>query len=103
VPAGQRDGRGRADTSTSEPPARDASAGWCPALEGRDLREQLATKPVSQYSEASAVAVVETQALPGEPSFKNVILLPQERDDVSLLTLEPATQSSYEQLKRKHR
>jgi hypothetical protein len=70
--------------------------------ESRDLREQLATKPVSQYSEASAVAVVETQALPGEPSFQNAILLPQESDDISLLTLEPATQSSYQQLEREH-
>jgi hypothetical protein len=49
---------------------------------------------VSQNSEAQAVAVVETQALPGEPRFQNAILLPQEHDDVSLLTLEPATKSA---------
>jgi len=39
--------------------------------ERRDLREQLTTKPVSQYSEPSTVAIVEAQTLPGEPSFQN--------------------------------
>jgi hypothetical protein len=51
--------------------------------EGRDLREQPATKPVSHFGKASALAVVETQALPGEPGLQQSILFAQERDDIA--------------------
>ena len=58
----------------------------------RDLREQPAAKTMSQFSEGSALAVVETQALAGEPRLQQSILFAQERDDISLLTLEPSAQ-----------
>ena len=70
--------------------------------DGRDLREQPATEPVSQFGEASALAVVETQALPGEPGLQQSILFAQERDDVGLLTMEPAAQGRDQQLEREH-
>jgi hypothetical protein len=57
---------------------------------------------MSQDSEAPAVAVVETQALPGELGLQNAILLTQKRDDVRLLTIEPAAQGSDQQLERVH-
>jgi hypothetical protein len=74
------------------PRARDAAQNGVRRHEGRDLREQPATKPVSQFSEASALAVVETQALASEPGLQQSILFAQERDDISLLTLEPSAQ-----------
>ena len=67
--------------------------------EGRDLREQPATKPVSQFSEA-ALAVVQTQAQPREPALQQSILFEQERDDIGLLTLEPSAQRGDQQLER---
>ena len=70
--------------------------------EGRDLREQPATEPVSQFGEATAFAVAETQAPPGEPGLQQSILFAQERDDVGLLTMEPASQNRDQQLEREH-
>ena len=66
------------------------------------LREQPAAKPVSHCSEASALAVVETKALPGEPRLQQSILFAQKRDDIGLLTLEPAAQRGDHQLEREH-
>jgi hypothetical protein len=57
-----------------------------------DLCEQPPTKPTAQDRQASAVTVIEAQALPGEPGLQDAILLPQECDDVGLLTMQPATQ-----------
>jgi hypothetical protein len=37
--------------------------------DGRDLRQQAATEPVSQFGEPAALAIFETQALPSEASF----------------------------------
>jgi hypothetical protein len=39
--------------------------------ERRDLHEQPSTKPMSEDSKAPAVAVIETQALPGELGLQN--------------------------------
>jgi hypothetical protein len=69
--------------------------------EGRDLREHSATK-VSQFREAPPFAVVETQALPRQPSLQHAVLLAQERDHVGLLGLEPAAQRGDQQLEREH-
>ena len=57
-------------------------------------------KPVSQFSEAAARAVVETQALASEPGLQQSILFTQERDDIGLLTLEPSTQRGDQQMER---
>jgi hypothetical protein len=62
--------------------------------ECRDLREQPPTKPVTQYGEAPAIAVVEPQAVPSKPGLQNTIFLPQERDDVCLLTMEPGPKTA---------
>ena len=70
--------------------------------EGRDLCEPPAPKPMSQYSEAVALAVVETQALASEPGLQQSILFTQERDDIGLVTLEPSTQRDDQQLEREH-
>jgi len=70
--------------------------------QGRDLREHSPTKPVAQDREASAVIILEAQALPGEAGLQNAILLPQECDDVGLLTMEPAAQRGDQQLEREH-
>ena len=70
--------------------------------DGRDLREQPATEPVSSFGEASALAVGETQALPGEPGLQEAILFAKVRDHVGLLTMEPAAQCRDQQLERKH-
>ena len=70
--------------------------------ERRDLDKQSPTKPMSQDSETPSVAVVETQARPGELGLQNAILLTQKRDDVRLLAMEPATQSRDQQLEREH-
>ena len=43
--------------------------------------------------EAPAVVLVETQALPGELSLQDAILLAQKRDHVRLFAMEPATQT----------
>ena len=45
----------------------------------------------AQDGQALAVTVLKTQALPGEADLQNTVLLPQECDDVGLLTMEPAT------------
>ena len=58
----------------------------------RDLREQPPPEPVSQFAEASALTVVETEALPGESDLQHSILFAQERDDIGLLTMETAAQ-----------
>ena len=63
--------------------------------EGRDLREQAATKPVSQFTEVSALAVVETQALRTEPALRQPILFARERHDIGLLTLAPSAQRGH--------
>jgi hypothetical protein len=68
----------------------------------RDLRKQQPPKPVAQDREASAVTVVEAQTLPRQADLQNAILLPQECDDISLLTMEPATQRGDQQLEREH-
>ena len=62
--------------------------------EGHDLRKQPATEPVSQFGEASAIAVIEAHALSGEPGLQQSILFAQKRDDVRLPTLEPKAASS---------
>jgi hypothetical protein len=49
---------------------------------------------VSRFGEAPVLAVLETQALPGEAALQNAILLAQERDHVGLLAMKPATQGS---------
>jgi hypothetical protein len=69
---------------------------------GRDLREQPPAKSMAQNRQAPTVTVVEAQALPGEPRLQNAILLPQERDDIGLLTIEPAAQRCEQQPERKH-
>ena len=61
-----------------------------------------ATEPVSQFGQPSALAVVETQAPPGEPGLQHSILFAQERDHVGLLTMEPAAQRRDQQLEREH-
>ena len=38
--------------------------------DSRDLRQQPTTEPVSSFGEPSALAVVETQAFPGEPGLQ---------------------------------
>src|SRR5688500_8902321 len=55
---------------------------------------------VSHFNEASALAVVETRALPSAPGLQQSILFAQERDDLGLLTLEPSAQRGDQQLKR---
>ena len=67
-----------------------------------DLHEHRATETVPQHGEASALAVVETQAPPGEPGLQQPILFAQERDDLGLLTMEPAAQGRDQQLEREH-
>ena len=62
--------------------------------EGHDLRKQPATEPVSQFGEASAIAVIEAHALSGEPGLQQSILFAQKRDDVRLPTLEAKAASS---------
>lgn len=70
--------------------------------ECRHLQEQAAAKSMSQQREASALAVVESEPPAREPNPQNAILFPQERDDVGLLTMEPATQGRDQQLERGH-
>jgi hypothetical protein len=60
--------------------------------ERRDLPEQSSPNPMAQDSEAPPVAVVETQAPPGELGFQNAILLAQKGDDIRLLAMQPATE-----------
>jgi hypothetical protein len=69
----------------------------------RDLRKHPATKPLSQFCETAPLTVVEPHALPCQPRLQDAILLPQKRDDLGLLTMEPPTQGCDQQLERKHR
>ena len=70
--------------------------------ESRHLREHATTKPVSQLTQPSPLAVVEAEALAREPGLQNAILFAQERDDVGLLAMEPAAQRRDQQLEREH-
>jgi hypothetical protein len=55
---------------------------------------------VPQFREASALGVRETQPLPGQPRLQDAILLAEKHDDVGLLSTEPATEGSDQEMER---
>jgi hypothetical protein len=57
--------------------------------ERRRLRNNVATKPLSEFRKTSTLSLVEPQAPSCEPRLEDSILLTQERDDVGLLAMEP--------------
>src|SRR5262245_43459016 len=67
--------------------------------QGRDLANSRRPSrcPTSQ---AASLALVETQLLPGEEAFQKAILVAQTRDDVGLVTLEPASRCRNQRLRR---
>ena len=87
------------ETSTYVPPARDASAEWCPASRG-SRPARAAGDQAGVPIQRGALAVVQTQAQPREPALQQSILFEQERDDIGLLTLEPSAQRGDQQLER---
>lgn len=62
--------------------------------------EHATTKP--SPNAAPPLVVLETQALPCEPSFEDAILLAQERDHLGLLGFKPAAYGGDQQLERQH-
>ena len=68
----------------------------------RDARQQPAAQAMAQFGEASSFVVIQTQSPSLEPRLQHAILFAQERDDVLLLALKPATQHGDQELKRKH-
>ena len=57
---------------------------------------------MSQYGEASALAIVETHAPSTEPGLQNAILFAQKRNQICLLTMNPPTHRHDSQLKQSH-
>ena len=58
----------------------------------RNLREQAPTQAVTQFGQAPPLVVFEPQALPRQPILQEAILLTKERDQIGLLTVQPATE-----------
>ena len=69
----------------------------------RHSREQATAQSVAQYGEASALAIVETQAPSTEPRLQNAILFSQKRDQICLLTMKPPTHRHNDQRAKSRR
>jgi hypothetical protein len=70
--------------------------------EGDDAGQHLASHAMTQFRAAPTLVVVQTQSSLSKPRFQDAILFAEKRDHVLLFTLAPATQHSYDKLKRRH-
>ena len=68
----------------------------------RNLRQQTSSEAVSQLRQAPPLVILKPKALPRKPAFQESILCPQERDQIGLFAMKPATEGRKQQPEREH-